>query len=297
MTELSAIKEIPVFAAIDDNCAAAIAAAASRRGLAAGEVLFKEGSPGTDVFFVLSGAVAIEKSIAIDKFKTLAVLGGGEFFGEMAVLSDDTGPRSARAVALADSVLAGIQGEKLLEILHGSPKSGMAALRAMLQAVSGRLRKTSAELAMVYDISALAFAEFEDEKAFAARLLNEAMPYLEGGWSAGFYIYDRFNEELSVSALTGENFTPPRDLAQIRDNIPNFWHGDRAYTVILPGKKRPDGFMVFAAPGPLPEQDRRALAVALSTLGCLANSMLDNIRYNRENKMRDMLMRRKYQRG
>lgn len=61
-----------------------------------GEVLFREDEPGNTMFVIQSGSVRITKSTR-DGTKTLAILGPGEFFGEMAILNAK--PRTATAEA------------------------------------------------------------------------------------------------------------------------------------------------------------------------------------------------------
>jgi CRP-like cAMP-binding protein len=60
-----------------------------------GEVLFREGDPGDTMYVIVSGTVRITKSVKGED-KTLALLGPGEFFGEMAILNAK--PRTAAAV-------------------------------------------------------------------------------------------------------------------------------------------------------------------------------------------------------
>lgn len=60
----------------------------------AGTVLFREGDEGTTMYVLQSGRVRISKE-SKDSSKTLAVLGPGEFFGEMAILNRK--PRTATA--------------------------------------------------------------------------------------------------------------------------------------------------------------------------------------------------------
>src|SRR2546430_17715708 len=59
-----------------------------------GTVLFREGDRGQTMYVIRSGKVNISKRIG-DSEITLAVLGAGEFFGEMALLGGL--PRSAGA--------------------------------------------------------------------------------------------------------------------------------------------------------------------------------------------------------
>lgn len=60
-----------------------------------GEVLFREGEHGDLMYVMQSGSVRITKEVKGEE-KTLALLGPGEFFGEMAILNAK--PRTATAV-------------------------------------------------------------------------------------------------------------------------------------------------------------------------------------------------------
>ncbi len=60
-----------------------------------GEVLFREGESGDTMYVIQSGTVRISKAVKGEE-KTLAILGPGEFFGEMAILNAK--PRNATAV-------------------------------------------------------------------------------------------------------------------------------------------------------------------------------------------------------
>jgi CRP/FNR family transcriptional regulator, cyclic AMP receptor protein len=62
-----------------------------------GDVLFREGESGEVMFVIQSGAVRITKLIGGDH-KVLAVLGPGEFLGEMAILNGK--PRTATATVV-----------------------------------------------------------------------------------------------------------------------------------------------------------------------------------------------------
>jgi len=60
-----------------------------------GEVLFREDEVGELMFVLQSGSIRITKSVKGEE-KTLAILGPGEFFGEMAILNNK--PRTATAI-------------------------------------------------------------------------------------------------------------------------------------------------------------------------------------------------------
>lgn len=74
-------------------------AASRRRRFARNEVLFHEGDPGASLHLVTKGYVAIRSSTPLGDVVTLAVLGPGQVFGELALLNEDA-MRTASAVAL-----------------------------------------------------------------------------------------------------------------------------------------------------------------------------------------------------
>lgn len=79
------------------------------RRLGKGEIIFREGDFGDTMYIIQEGEIEIRKR-AGQAFKVLSSLRAGDFFGEMALI--DKSPRSATAVAIADSAL--------LEVTHRS---------------------------------------------------------------------------------------------------------------------------------------------------------------------------------
>jgi uncharacterized protein YhbP (UPF0306 family) len=67
----------------------------------AGDVIVRQGGPADKFFIVLSGAVELVRDEGIEK--TLAKLGQGQFFGEMAIMRD--APRSATVRAVEPTTL------------------------------------------------------------------------------------------------------------------------------------------------------------------------------------------------
>lgn len=76
-----------------------LVAAARRRRFSRGEVLFHEGDPGDTLHLLTKGYVAVRTTTRLGDVVTLAVLGPGQTFGELALLDADA-ERSASAVAL-----------------------------------------------------------------------------------------------------------------------------------------------------------------------------------------------------
>ena len=94
-----------------------------------GAKIMKEGSPGTSMYVVLEGEVAV----AIGR-KIVEKLERGGVFGEMALV--DQSPRTASAVARADCALLAINRDALIKLTKSDPEIGMA----MMRSVASRLR-------------------------------------------------------------------------------------------------------------------------------------------------------------
>ncbi len=104
--------------------------------LGPGEVIFKEGEPGRDMYVILDGEV--ELVIAGGQFE---ILGPGEPFGEMALI--DNSPRAASAVTRTACRLVAIPEEKFLALIQDSPYFGLQ----IMQVMAHRLRKMGAHAA------------------------------------------------------------------------------------------------------------------------------------------------------
>jgi len=101
----------------------------------AGEVVFREGDLGTEMYIISEGKVEILNRMGGEE-RVLAVLEKGDFFGEMSVLEDL--PRAATARALTDSRLLQINGSTFDQMLQGNPEIAVRMMRKL----SRRLRET-----------------------------------------------------------------------------------------------------------------------------------------------------------
>lgn len=112
----------------------------------AGDVVFREGAEGSTFFVIISGEIAIEKKLdkAGKRYKKLASMSKGNFFGEMAVLEDR--PRYAQARAVTDSELFELERSSLLEFIKKCPEEGAGMLIEIILVILKRLRHTSDEL-------------------------------------------------------------------------------------------------------------------------------------------------------
>jgi CRP-like cAMP-binding protein len=90
------------------------------RRYATGLVIFREGDPGDHLYLVGSGEVKISRTMEAGGEAVFAVLGGGDLFGELAVLQENA-VRSADAQAIADTECFVLHRQPLVAFLQAHP--------------------------------------------------------------------------------------------------------------------------------------------------------------------------------
>jgi CRP/FNR family cyclic AMP-dependent transcriptional regulator len=98
------------------------------REFPAGTVLFKEGAPGKEMYVLQSGKVCITKNVR-DVEKVLAVLGPGEFFGEMAIISNK--PRTATATVTETARLLVIDPRTFEAMIRGNAEIAVRLIKKL----------------------------------------------------------------------------------------------------------------------------------------------------------------------
>jgi len=100
------------------------------RSFSKGVFLFRESESGKEMYIIQSGKVRIAKK-AGGADRTLAILSSGDFFGEMAILTD--GPRSATAEVIEDSEILVINPETFEALIQASSDIAMKILRTLAE--------------------------------------------------------------------------------------------------------------------------------------------------------------------
>lgn len=98
-----------------------------------GTLLFREGDPGREMYVLQSGKVAISKTVR-DVEKVLAVLGPGEFFGEMAIISNK--PRNASAKVDEDARLLVIDPKTFEAMIRGNSEIAVRMIKKLAERLS-----------------------------------------------------------------------------------------------------------------------------------------------------------------
>jgi CRP/FNR family cyclic AMP-dependent transcriptional regulator len=131
----------PLFAALDEDAAAALRSCMNETKVARGRTLFNEGDPGDKLYVVTAGKIKLGRTAADGRENLLAVLGPGEMFGELSLF--DPGPRTATATAVTDTTVLGLGHGDLQPWLTGRPEVASHLLGALAQ----RLRRTNEAMA------------------------------------------------------------------------------------------------------------------------------------------------------
>ena len=148
-----------------------------------GQVLFREGEDGEEMFIVQSGRVAIKKKVRDGTEATLAVLEKGDFFGEMALL--ERLPRSATAEVIEEGDLIKIDNEIFGDMIKANPE---IAIR-MLRKYSIRLRETTrqVETALAGGGALPEAQEVQPPAQLAGTMQAEAQCYFIGNSSGNIF--------------------------------------------------------------------------------------------------------------
>lgn len=127
------LKGASVFARVRGEDLAPMARMAEAEYFGPNHVVFREGEMGDSLYVIVSGRVTIESG-----GRTLAALGPGEAFGEMAVL--DAEPRSATAQTQAETEVLRIGSEEFYGVLREQGEIAEGVIRMLTH----RLRESTA---------------------------------------------------------------------------------------------------------------------------------------------------------
>ncbi|MBI5508360.1 MAG: Crp/Fnr family transcriptional regulator [Deltaproteobacteria bacterium] len=100
------------------------------REFAKGQVLFREGETGKEMYVIQSGKVRISMKVR-DVEKTLVTLGAGEFFGEMSILNNK--PRSASATVDEEAKLLVIDPKTFEAMVRGNAEIAVRMIKKLAQ--------------------------------------------------------------------------------------------------------------------------------------------------------------------
>jgi len=159
--EEEAVRNAPLFTALDEASAATLRASMTGVKLSRGQTLFKEGDAGDQLFVVVYGKLKLGTTSNDGRENLLSILGPGDMFGELSLF--DPGPRTATATAVVDSKLLALANDQVIGWVKEHPQVSLQLLGRLAQ----RLRKANDVL------SDLVFADVPGRVAKAIIELGE----------------------------------------------------------------------------------------------------------------------------
>ena len=139
------LRDIGLFGALSDDVLTYLATLLTVETPPVGATLFREGEDANAMFVVISGEVEVLKKSKRATEARVAVLGPGDWFGEMSIV--DIQPRSATVRALAPSRLLRISSADLDALYRHDLRSYAIIILNLARELSRRLRVADGILA------------------------------------------------------------------------------------------------------------------------------------------------------
>ncbi|MEM7771584.1 MAG: Crp/Fnr family transcriptional regulator [Cyanobacteria bacterium P01_E01_bin.6] len=141
----------PLFSAASPETIDWLLSIAEKHDYPADRAVLMEDAWGNAVYFIESGWVKVRRHSG-DEVVTLAILGKGDFFGEMAIL--DESPRSTDVIAMSEVKLLSVSAQRFIQTLF---KDSQLHHR-MLQLIVRRLRQTNGRFQLRHQPPAIKLA-------------------------------------------------------------------------------------------------------------------------------------------
>jgi CRP-like cAMP-binding protein len=151
------------------------------RSVDPGETIFEEGEAGNQMFIIQDGKVRVSKRVG-GREHVLAVLGKGEFFGEMAIVTN--AKRTATVKAMSPVKLLSFNRDGFVSMINKNPKIALNIIDKLCRRVQN---------------SNLQIQHLVRKNGRALVALNLLYAFRAGGQEENQLYYDRTLEEISLS--------------------------------------------------------------------------------------------------
>ena len=132
---IDAFRAVPLFRGLGDDELTAVAKLSKKMEFNEGEKIVKEGEAGLGFYVIVKGSASVRH-----KNKTIAQLGRGSFFGELALL--DSMPRSADVVAAEPTACLVLLRWNFWSLVSKNKK----VIKGLLEEMARRLRASNEAL-------------------------------------------------------------------------------------------------------------------------------------------------------
>lgn len=150
--ELALLRKVPRFEGLTTHQLQKVAALAVSKTFEGGAQIFSEGDPGDAMYVIVEGKVRISKQVSGIGEEALAILEQGQYFGEMALIEENS-PRSADAIAHLRCTCWAIERVKLKQLMFTDKDLAYVLLWTFVRTLSERLRETNDKIKAFFAIS------------------------------------------------------------------------------------------------------------------------------------------------
>ena len=140
MNDSDLLATVPIFSALNANVLDELLSRMTKRSYQKNNMILMEDEFGDTFFIIAGGSIKITRVSEDGREVILAMLGEGEFFGEMSLLDGET--RSANAIAIEESKVLILKRHDFLLFLERFPKIAISLLTEM----AGRIRKSDQQI-------------------------------------------------------------------------------------------------------------------------------------------------------
>lgn len=137
---VAALKAMPLLASLPHGEIERLAGRARLEHYEIGEELIKEGTSGSMAYFIVEGRCDVRRKRGSQQ-RRVAVLGAGEFFGELSII--DPAPRTATVTAAEDVTVIALSGYDF----NAALKANKSMALHLVKALTKRLRVQEDEFA------------------------------------------------------------------------------------------------------------------------------------------------------
>ena len=134
------LRNVPLFAGLDDAQLGVLVHMVVRTALGRNQTIIRAGDPTDSLYIVISGRLKVLMRDKQQREVILAILGPGEFFGEMGLLDDS--PRSASVVTLEPCALLSITKTDFKRCLAENSDLSLMVMRGLVK----RLREADQKI-------------------------------------------------------------------------------------------------------------------------------------------------------
>lgn len=134
---LDSLRGIPLFRRVSEADLEELATHLIERRFPKNATVVEEGLPGDYMYVIRKGRAKVTKASEDGREKIMNFLEAGAFFGDMALLGDET--RSASVKTLEESILLALSRRDFIDLLRQSPDLALS----VIEELANRLRETN----------------------------------------------------------------------------------------------------------------------------------------------------------